>query len=51
MKVVSDWLGHSDYRTTANIYAHVDVEQKRDLMETMGGGLKVKVLPNSVTTG
>ena len=50
-KLVSEWLGHSDYNTTANIYSHVNMGQKRDLMDTMGGSLKAKVLPQGVTTG
>ncbi len=28
MKEVQEWLGHSDYSTTANIYAHLDYSSK-----------------------
>ncbi|MFU1797907.1 MULTISPECIES: tyrosine-type recombinase/integrase [Paenibacillaceae] len=28
MKEIQDWLGHSDFSTTANIYAHLDVSTK-----------------------
>ena len=27
MKQIQAWLGHSDYATTANLYAHLDMEQ------------------------
>ena len=26
MKEIQAWLGHSDYGTTANLYAHLDLE-------------------------
>ena len=28
MKEVQMWLGHSSFSTTANIYAHIDVDSK-----------------------
>jgi len=28
MKDIQEWLGHSDYKTTANIYAHLDLSSK-----------------------
>nr|WP_275100841.1 site-specific integrase [Paenibacillus dendritiformis] len=28
MKEIQEWLGHSDFSTTANIYAHLDVSTK-----------------------
>ena len=28
MKDIQEWLGHSDYNTTANIYAHLDTTSK-----------------------
>ena len=28
MKQIQDWLGHSDFSTTANIYAHLDYSTK-----------------------
>jgi hypothetical protein len=27
MKEIQAWLGHSDYGTTANLYAHLDMEE------------------------
>ena len=28
MKMIQDWLGHSDMGTTANIYSHIDSASK-----------------------
>jgi integrase len=28
MKQIQEWLGHSDFSTTANIYAHLDYNSK-----------------------
>ena len=30
LKAIQDWLGHSDYAITANIYAHLDYKSKID---------------------
>jgi integrase len=30
LKDISDWLGHADIGTTMNIYAHLDMESRRD---------------------
>ena len=30
MKAVQEWLGHSDFSTTANIYAHLDSNTKQE---------------------
>ena len=35
LKEVSDWLGHSNIQTTANIYAHTDKEQKENIAKTL----------------
>jgi integrase len=35
MKAIQDWLGHSDFGTTANIYAHLDYSQKLSSASTM----------------
>ena len=29
MKDIQEWLGHSNYSTTANIYTHIDLEDKK----------------------
>ncbi|HJV14652.1 MAG TPA: tyrosine-type recombinase/integrase [Propionibacteriaceae bacterium] len=36
IKVVQELLGHSTYAVTANIYAHVAVEQQREAAEQLG---------------
>lgn len=35
MKAISDWLGHSQIGTTMNIYAHINMDQKRNLAKTI----------------
>ncbi len=29
MKAIQEWLGHSNFSTTANIYAHLDSKSKQ----------------------
>ena len=36
MKMIQDWLGHSDMSTTANIYSHIDYTSKIESAETIG---------------
>ena len=40
MKQIQDWLGHSDFSTTANVYAHLDYNSKLSSAEAMAQGLK-----------
>lgn len=35
MKKIQEWLGHSDFSTTANIYAHLDFQSKISSAEAM----------------
>lgn len=35
LKEIQAWLGHSSLNTTANIYAHIDVEMKRNMASKM----------------
>ena len=35
MKQIQEWLGHSDFSTTANIYAHLDYSSKISSAEAM----------------
>ena len=39
MKQIQEWLGHSDFSTTANIYAHLDAESKLTSAQAMEKGL------------
>ncbi len=41
MKDIQAWLGHSDYNTTANIYAHLDTTSKEETGATMVGTLDI----------
>ncbi len=42
MKQIQEWLGHSDFSTTANIYAHLDYASKlssaQAMLECLGYG-------------
>lgn len=35
MKRIKEWLGHSDFSTTANIYSHLDYTAKLHTAETL----------------
>lgn len=35
LKDIQEWLGHADIQTTANIYAHLDVERKNKIADSM----------------
>ena len=39
MKMIQEWLGHSDFSTTANIYSHLDYASKVSSAEAMLNGL------------
>ncbi|MBO7251996.1 MAG: site-specific integrase [Oscillospiraceae bacterium] len=39
MKQIQEWLGHSDFSTTANIYAHLDYNSKMASADAMVSGL------------
>lgn len=44
LKQIQEWLGHSDFSTTANIYAHLDYASKISSAQAMENGLH---LPSS----
>ena len=39
LKHIPEWLGHSDFTTTANIYAHLDYKSKITSVQAMETGL------------
>lgn len=41
MKQIQEWLGHSDFSTTANIYAHLDYSSKRSSAQAMAASLSL----------
>ncbi len=41
LKQIQEWLGHSDFSTTANIYAHLDYNSKLSSAQAMTAGLKL----------
>ena len=48
LKQIQEWLGHSDFSTTANIYAHLDYTSKLSSAQAMVGGM---ALPETVDFG
>ena len=48
LKHIQEWLGHSDFTTTANIYAHLDYKSKITSAQAMETGL---VLPEGCDFG
>ena len=41
MKLIQEWLGHSDISTTMNIYAHLDTTAKDVSANTMSQALSL----------
>ncbi len=41
MKDIQEWLGHSSYSTTANIYAHLDSTAKKITGDAMQGNVDI----------
>ena len=48
LKQIQEWLGHSNFSTTANIYAHLDYTSKLSSAKAMVSGM---ALPESVNFG
>ena len=48
LKQIQEWLGHSDFSTTANIYAHLDYTSKLSSAKAMVSGM---TLPETVNFG
>lgn len=46
MKQIQEWLGHSDFNTTANLYAHLQSESKMNAANTMASALKLDEIEN-----
>jgi integrase len=43
MKEIQEWLGHSHYSTTANIYAHLDYSSKISSAQVMSNTLQIPI--------
>ncbi|MCL2020415.1 MAG: site-specific integrase [Oscillospiraceae bacterium] len=41
MKDIQEWLGHSNFQTTANLYAHVDPNNKRSMANGIASALAI----------
>ena len=44
MKQIQEWLGHSDFSTTANIYAHLEYTSKITSADALMNGLGITAL-------
>ena len=40
MRMIQDWLGHSDIQTTSNIYSHLDTQSKQESAEVIANALE-----------
>jgi len=40
MKMIQDWLGHSDIQTTSNIYSHLDAQSKLESADVIAAALE-----------
>ena len=47
MKQIQEWLGHSDFSTTANVYAHLDYQSKITSAEAILSGLGMQPSPGN----
>ena len=45
MKEIQAWLGHSTIGTTANIYAHIDVDSKMEAANMIATKINLGKLP------
>lgn len=50
MKQIQEWLGHSNFSTTADIYSHLDFSSKIESAEKMASALKFETENNESTT-
>jgi hypothetical protein len=51
MKQIQEWLGHSDFGTTANIYAHLAFDSKLSSADALNIGTAFGRMGKSVETG
>jgi site-specific recombinase xerD len=42
MKAIQEWLGHSNFSTTANIYAHLDSKSKDLSVQALSNAISIK---------
>ena len=40
MKMIQEWLGHSDIQTTSNIYSHLDAQSKLESADVIAAALE-----------
>ncbi|MFZ5975409.1 MAG: hypothetical protein ACOYU3_08380 [Bacillota bacterium] len=40
---IQEWLGHSDFTTAANIYAHLDYQSKVSSLQAIMDGMEKRI--------
>lgn len=45
MKQIQDWLGHSTFATTADIYSHLDFNSKQESAEAISAAFATNTSP------
>ena len=45
MKQIQDWLGHSTFATTADIYSHLDFNSKQESAEAISAAFTPSAVP------
>lgn len=43
MKAIQEWLGHSNFSTTANLYAHLDINSKKLSANALVNALNLQI--------
>jgi len=46
MKDIQEWLGHSNYQTTANLYSHIDPRNKKNMIQGLVNAININPLAN-----
>lgn len=44
MKQIQEWLGHSDFSTTANFYAHLEYQSKMNSAQALEQGVDLGII-------
>jgi len=45
MKMIQEWLGHSAFQTTANLYSHLEQSAKTEVAQAMAEKLNFTDIP------
>ena len=51
MKMIQEWLGHSVFQTTANLYSHLEQKAKENAAAAIAEKLSVGIIDNTQSLG